>query len=830
MKKVNKYIKKSYAPTRDLRGASDLNRSPGIKLGSKSLISEPHQYVSGGNFSGKKQPDSPDPFVSYRWDNPKASDLLQIFLCHPTGVKTENAGSFNGVETLITDQQEVEVLGTGMILLDFGVELAGWLEIDSPDLTGTVSLGISEYNEPAIVNTGPQSPSKMAVPVKYGNTYRLELNSELYEGVRFGFINVTEFDKAFHINGVRLICQIKPVNYEGSFHSNIEMLNRIWYTAAYDVRVNLKEDHFAAILMDRGDRHSWTGDAYPAQAAALIAFGNYDFVLQNLRYTAIHTNGIESFELYWIFSLIDYYKHTGDRKGVNDLLPQAMLRLKHAYDIYAANPPLGFFGWDERLGAGFENPDIEANQISYQLLALEAWSQFSIVSRDIGRSDLADTYEGYVKEKLRDLLREADWYRGCGLHTSADAINAGVVSADIMKILYHKNFTDRVNRLSYSPFNQYFILKAMGKAGQYDHGISCVLDMWGGQIEYGGTTFFETYRPGWNDEINENDPVPNNQAGYTSLAHPWGAGVLPWLSEEVLGIKATSPGFRTFDIKPHLGRQVTRVSGSTPTPYGTIEASFNTETGECKVIIPEGTTAKIGIPKVEKAIIDIRMNDRQAAVLGEDFEFVYLTELKSGTYVFQVDYEGQTPEYAESEYTYAAEFVREDAETKGNWSGVYGTEGYDFFSYNGRGKDLENFPDYVADIRYNKANAIQWVSKTGEVRALPSNTLNIGNRKLGALYTNDPIACQQTFTLDIFLKTSRRYTVALYFADWDNTRRRLAVEMFDKDTLNMVAPVKIVDNYSKGKYLVYRYDKSVRFRINQIRGANATLSAVFFGI
>lgn len=829
MKKVSEYIRKSYAQTRILRAAPDLNRSSGIKIGSRSPITEPYQYVSEGSFSGKEQPVSPDPFVNYRWDNPKASDLLQIFLCHPTGVRAENDGSFIGVKTLITDQQEVKVLGTGMILLDFGVELAGWLEIDSPDLTGAVLLGISEYNEPAIVNAGPRSPSKMAKPVKYGDTYRLELNSELYEGVRFGFINVTEFDKTFHINGVRLICQIKPVNYEGSFNCDIEMLNKIWYTAAYDVRVNLKKDYFSAILIDRGDRHSWTGDAYPAQAAALIAFGNYDFVLQNLQYTALHSNGIESYELYWIFSLIDYFQYTGDRKGVSDLLPQARLRLNHAYDIYSANPPLEFFGWDERLGAGFENPDMDANQVSYKFLALEAWSRFSNVLREIGQSELADTYEDYFKEKLSDLHRDANWYRSYGLHTSADAINAGVISADIMEVLYHKNFTDRVNRLSYAPFNQYFVLKAMGKAGQYDHGISTVLDMWGGQIEYGGTTFFETYRPGWNYEINENDPVPNNQAGYTSLAHPWGAGVLPWLSEEVLGIKATSPGFGTFDIKPHLGRQVTRVSGSTPTPQGTIEASFNTETGECKVIIPEGTTAKIGIPKVEKAITAIRMNDRQAAVLGEDFEFVYLTELKSGTYVFQVDYEGETPAYVESEYTYAAEFLREDAETKGNWSGVYGADGYDFFSYNGKGKDLENFPDYVANIQYNKADMIQWISETDEVRALSSNTLNIGNRKLGALYTKDPIACQQTFTLDIFLKTSRPYTVALYFAGWDNIERRLAVEMFDRDTLNMVAPIKIVDNYSKGKYLVYRYDKSVRFRMNQVRGINATLSAVFFG-
>ena len=130
------------------------------------------------------------------------------------------------------------------------------LEIDTPDFSGELTLGVSEYNQPAIVNRGPQSPSKTAVPVKYGDTYRLELNSELYEGVRFGFVTVTKFERPFTITAVRLVCQTKPVNYEGSFASDNELLNKIWYTAAYDVRVNLKEDYLAAILVDRGDRHS----------------------------------------------------------------------------------------------------------------------------------------------------------------------------------------------------------------------------------------------------------------------------------------------------------------------------------------------------------------------------------------------------------------------------------------------------------------------------------------------------------------------------------------------------------------------------------------------
>jgi len=51
-------------------------------------------------------------------------------------------------------------------------------------------------------------------------------------------------------------------------------------------KLNLLRDYFGAILIDRGDRISWTGDAHCSQAAALAAFGNDDFVKKNLDISA----------------------------------------------------------------------------------------------------------------------------------------------------------------------------------------------------------------------------------------------------------------------------------------------------------------------------------------------------------------------------------------------------------------------------------------------------------------------------------------------------------------------------------------------------------------
>jgi alpha-L-rhamnosidase len=83
-------------------------------------------------------------------------------------------------------------------------------------------------------------------------------------------------------------------------------------------------------------------------------------------------------------------------------------------------------------------------------------------------------------------------------------------------------------------------------------------------------------------------------------------------------------------------------------------------------------------------------------------------------------------------------------------------------------------------------------------------------------------------TFSVNCAGARNYQVALYFVDWDNRGRRLAVEMFDADTLNLVAPVRVVTNFYGGKYLVYTYNKSATFRIDQVRGDNAVLSGIFF--
>lgn len=105
---------------------------------------------------------------------------------------------------------------------------------------------------------------------------------------------------------------------------------------------------------------------------------------------------------------------------------------------------------------------------------------------------------------------------------------------------------------------------------------------------------------------------------------------------------------------------------------------------------------------------------------------------------------------------------------------------------------------------------------------------NSGTRSAAAIYTKDPEPTFQTMFFDVTISGTHDYTLALYFLDWDHTTRRVGVQMIDPQTLKQLAPVKVVQDYRAGKYLVYKYNRSVRVRIDTIKRPNATLSGIFF--
>lgn len=789
-------------------------------------ITEPYRRLTGKP-TGKEVPASPDPLAAYRWPHPSANDEMEIYTLRPQSATAsqEGAARWNDPAGRIT------VTGDCDLMFDFGQVNAAWLEFECKDLEAEVECSISEFNEPARFNLGSEHPEKTAAPARYGNTYRLELNRELYEGVRYAWIHLRNVTKPCHLSHVRLVCQTKPVNYEGSFECNDSTLSRIWYTAAYTVRLNLLKDYFGAILMERSDRHSWTGDAHTSQAAALVAFGNYDFIRQNLLRTADQYNGIESYSLYWVQSLADYFDYTGDTATVSQLTANAAAKLDRAYKHFDRLPPLSFYGWDERLGAGFEQPEQPETHLAYRALAIQTWRRFARMMEQCKRPELAAQYRRHADEKARQLRAAANWYEGYDIFALSDAVNAGLVSPQERQAVWQTAFADRIQRVSYSPFNQYFVINAMARMGRHAEALNTVDDCWGGQLRYGATTFFEVFRPSWNlCKRAQNDAPVNNQCGYTSLAHPWSSGVLKWISEEILGIKPVKPGFAEFQVRPHLTGGVTRVAGDVPTPTGKIRFEMDARQGEARLTVPPQTCARLAIPLMETRDVSASVDGKPVAPTGKDSTHVYLPPLPPGTYSLHLAYDGEPASKACQEpiaYRYAAETVAEDSVTQGQWIGRYGRKGYVLFGYDEAGAHRMKLPDGCRSVILQKETNWHDDTQNNSPAAL-ADPVAPARRKMGGIITGDPAVCRQAFTIDVDYRNPQPCKLSIYLAVPTGDARRSAIELFDLGNRRLLAPVHMVRHYNRGRYVTFSIDRPVRIRICQVRGDNAVCPAIFF--
>ena len=806
---------------------------PRISLRDNPSI-EPWLYLNNGSFSGPAVPLSPDPLVSYRWSPNVDKISLQIYDMLPVSSALTDGTpltSFSNLESLMTSTPSVTVSGEGGFVVDIATESASWIEIDSPDIkdvdTTLLLLGFSEWAADGLGGY----PLKSATPKRYGNTFRLETNSELYEGVRYAFVSLTAAPSTpFTITAVRAVSQAKPVNYTGSFTAaGDDLLTKIWYTSVYTVRLNFEKDYFGAILVDRGDRISWVGDAHVSQSAAMAAFDNYDFVLQNLVRTSSDCNNIESYCVYWALSLIDYYYITGDKATLSNFTQNVNDRLEHAFDIFDDySTPLNFFGWADALGSGFMNASCLEAQYDFRFLVIRAWSDWAALMSISGNATAADHYRSYVQIKsaaLRTVLGGDAWITKVGTHAAAEAINApGFANSSEVENLLSEKLNNAVTICSLSNFNQYWILQGLGNAGAMDKAVASIRKCWGNEILLGATSFWEISEADWllsfptGPKSSIPHSIPYGENGQTSLCHPWSSGAAPWLTENVLGIQPALPGFESVLISPHLTQVMASsggLHGKVPTPHGVIEIDIDVAQYTISITIPHGCSkgAELHLSEVlllrlkwmKKSLINstvivsinsgiptnlfVALNvngplfENELATLGNGRSSVAILNLQTGSnqikclscflseeLPLQPNISSPPPPPFPAP-SWPAIVLQIDTWTKGNWIKRFGSDGYVLASFSNSSvsspPDVVNLPTYISSVRSSGRSSNSWVSPqpNTDERAL-QDPLGFG-RAIGCWYS------MYTDFVDIWMDATAEtsglwYQLAVYAVDYDN--------------------------------------------------------------
>lgn len=649
---------------------------------------------------------------------------------------------------------------------------------------------------------------------------------------------------------------------------------------------------FNSILMDRGDRVSIQGDGHPTMAAALTAFGSeaFELVARMLNATDSGCAGcrvvddtVMAYPVYWTMSVNDYWWASGDNVTFLRLVPDMrnILDKAAAVVVRSGAPNLVWMGWDDRLGNGWCGTCNTEAQLTFATLLVRAHADFGRSLKHAGLDTLASLYAATAANLTAALRAASVWPSGYGLHSAANAINAAVATPAEAAQLFSRVFNDTTSLCSWSPFNQYWNLQALGNMGKLDHALASVRLCWGTQLHITSGCFLELWSPEWSEVLPFGAKMPTRP----SYCHPWSSGVTHWLTEVHVGLRALTPGFGLALAAPHVSDANPHVGGTRETPHGRLQLyasvqdasrvrielvspvpslialpAHRTVSGHACPLLgfrSAGEEATLEPPR-SLARVKEALNWSDAESIGQIHADVaaslgYSALLPPGEHVVEAVYESCSPVAESAPATAAAASFPPfgpavwraegayDRVTRGNWVTKYGKAGFVLFGFD-NGTDVAKLPAWctnVSAVRHgfpgvrplkrtfhgaSKANVTFLQPPPGSARG--------ALRRLGSVGDECSDGCQGS-VLDVNIsRVGKQVTISVYLvalapqADGPGHAAQLAIRAMDLQTLSPIARLPLVSDFEGGVLWSLTYDRGVRLRLMPVYGG-ATVSALF---
>lgn len=483
--------------------------------------------------------------------------------------------------------------GKAYILLDYGFEMHGGVQITTHATAGSVRVTFGESAMEALSDIGGNKGATNDHAIR-DSVYKLSWLGTTNignTGFRFVKIELADDTEELAIKTIRAAFTYRDLPYKGTFDCSDEKLNKIWQTAAYTVQLNMQDFVWDGI---KRDRLVWIGDMHPEVSTIQYVFGEHDCVTKSLDLIRNNTpipnvmNGIPAYSMWWVLIHRDWFRQNGN---INYLEEQ------HTYIADLVKFLSGFIG-----EGGVSN--IENNFLDWPSSTNPEGQKAGVHSLFIlTMNAAADIFDALEDEQ------NADFARLCAKKLSAHLYDPnGLKQAYALQVLAGIRKPEEVAETlikngvhGYSTFLGYYILKALGQAEKIDEALDHIKEYWGTMLDLGATTFWEDFDIDWAqncstlDEILEPGTTKKDIHGdfggycYTgyrhSLCHGWASGPAPFLMEYVLGIRPIKPGCKQVLIAPELG-SLSFAKGSYPTPYGIISVEHTrSENGEIKTLV-----------------------------------------------------------------------------------------------------------------------------------------------------------------------------------------------------------------------------------------------------
>lgn len=499
------------------------------------------------------------------------------------------------------------------LLLDFGREVSGRLLVESAsphDSLLSIAYGESEIEAIATgLTPGQQGGNYLGtnlLEVRANGIARGPKSGFRYVRIRFlGAAPMTTF-KSIRVEGIYY-----PVEYKGSFESSDPLLNRIWETGAYTAHLCMQDGIWDAPKRDRG---RWVGDLDVEGRIISTVFGDSRMIEETLRALVPdgddHVNGIPGYSALWISSLFNLYSHAGDREFVASER-DALLHILAVMDASLDETGLFtnskhqwlFVDWAPNL-FGYTPEAIAGTNLQYVV----AYNRASLLLHILGDQANAEKYSRQSSRVLaatRSRFRDHDaptygttWQlNALALRAVEDDPNTSeTIWSRVLSHVKQDSPTDPV----ISPYFNVTVLDAMSSINHNREALDWLRTYWGGMLAEGATSFWESYDLRWPKTNPHLSLQADGTTGYfVSLAHGWSSGPTAWLSENILGVRDPTDGYKSVVIAPHLSG-LDWARGTVPTPKGVIAVSIDKHRGVSLDLPPGVESALVALPKEHK--------------------------------------------------------------------------------------------------------------------------------------------------------------------------------------------------------------------------------------
>ena len=495
------------------------------------------------------------------------------------------------------------------LLLDFEKEIFGKVIIKNLTGKGRLKLFYGETKQEALACTRAETFDYLDIDRDYPV-------NDTTESRAFRYINAIWDDK-ITFDELTALYEYLPLKKKGNFVCSDSLLNKVYDVSFYTLQLTTREFHLDGI---KRDRWIWSGDAYQSYLMNFYSFFDEDvnkrtlYALRGHEPVKTHINTILDYSFYWIIGIYDHYLYTGDTAFIKQIYPRMKTLMDFCLDRRNENGLMEglpgdwvFIDWSDIDKEG----EVSFEQILF-IRSLEATSLCANLAGDQTYAQKCKTLSKDIQNKLFDIFWDNE--KGAFVHnrkngvlsktinryTNMFAVLFDYVNAEMkQKIKDNVLLNDKILKIT-TPYMKFYELAALCEIGEKQKAIEYVKNYWGGMLDLGATSFWETYDP---EQSGDEHYAMYGRPFGKSLCHAWGANPIYLFGKYLLGVRPTSPGYKSYCIEPALAG-LEWMEGKVPTPHGTIDLFMNKSIIKVKTIEGNGVLRikSKRDPKVEKGV------------------------------------------------------------------------------------------------------------------------------------------------------------------------------------------------------------------------------------